>query len=130
MRMDIGYAIDIMEALAEHPDASPGALPGGFPPESLCPRIEDEMEWLNNPKVQRYFEHCKLLGEAGFVEVKRHNRLMHPIRLTYSGQDFVRSIQTPGAREHVGPAVKKVVDLTLAAALEFVKKYVWQQLGV
>lgn len=130
MRMDIGYAIDIMEALADHPDASPGALPGVFAPETLCPRIEDERVPLSNPKVQRYFEHCKLLGEAGFVEVRRHNRLMHPIRLTYSGQEFVLAIQTPAVREHAESVTRKAGVRTLNAFATVVQNYIQQQLGV
>ena len=129
MRMDIDYAIEIMEALAEHPNPEPGAT-GSFPPESICPEIEDEIERWNNPQWQRYNEHCRLLGEAGYVEIDENRPEFRPQRLTYSGQDYVRTIQTPGAREHVKSVARKAGDLTLAVVLELAKKYAWQQLGV
>ena len=80
MRMDMDYAMDIVEAMVDDP--------ARFPPPHICPpRPDDDADdvaWLNDARVKRYFEHCVLLNEAGLIDLYDLMPI-RPTRVTYDG---------------------------------------------
>lgn len=79
--MDLNYAKDIMSAMVDDPE--------GFPPPHICPPIvwdNWDFDWLNDPQVQKFYQHCKQLSEAGFVLLSDdRSSFAQPVGLTYAG---------------------------------------------
>lgn len=128
MRMDLNYAIEIMDAIAENKQfGQPLAL---HLPETIVPRFESIGEARNNNHWNYYNEHCRLLEEAGLIECFIHQGAYMPRRLTWAGQEYLMSVQSPTVRAKALHMANEAGGVTLPILRDLAVSLVRGQLGI
>ena len=128
MRMDLNYAIEIMDAMAENKQFyQPLFLQL---PETIAPRFESISEAQNDECWDYYNEHCRLLEEAGLIECFLHNGAYMPRRLTWAGQEYLMSVQSPTVRAKALDMAKEAGGVTLPILRDLAVSLVRGQLGI
>ena len=129
MKFELDYAIAIMTAMSEDPAVQPG-ISSDFPPPEILPPAparqpdlgdnDPYKQWTRN-HLSRYYEHCKLLSEAGYIQIAQGS-VGFPIRLTYAGHEFLGNMADPDVCDKVTDGAKRGSIKTLTIAYEVALK--------
>jgi hypothetical protein len=93
---------------------------------------------LNIPSYtdEQIYYHCFILGEARLIQVSNssdENSLSPeaiPIRLTWSGHEFIENAQNEGVWSQAKAAVNKLGDVSFSVWASVIAKIVEQNLGI